>query len=162
VTLANAPDLDLLPGLAIGSPQLFHRGVTHTLVAAVVVGLLGWLGARRRGAAPGMVGRLAGLAALAWTSHVFVDFVTANAEAPHGVPLFWPFVGGYWIAPRPLLAEVTGLDRLGSGAFLRGVVDPAAGRVWLEETGVLITAVAAVHAVRLGRALLRVRTADVA
>jgi hypothetical protein len=95
LTLANAPDLDLLPGLAIGSPQVFHRGVTYTLVAAVVVGLVAWLGARRRGAAPGMVGLLAGLAALAWASHI-------------------------------------------------------------------ITAVAAVHAVRLGRTLLRVRTADVA
>ena len=37
VLFANAPDLDFLHGLAVGDPTVFHRGATHTVVAAALV-----------------------------------------------------------------------------------------------------------------------------
>src|SRR4029450_4324861 len=52
VLFANAPDLDFLPGLAVGDPDAFHRGVTHTLGAAVVGAAAVWLLALCGRAAP--------------------------------------------------------------------------------------------------------------
>src|SRR5579875_1342888 len=72
--LANAPDLDYLPGLLVGHPDAWHRGVTHSLAAA-----------------RGLPGRLALGAALAWASHLLLDFVTQNALPPRGIPLFSPW-----------------------------------------------------------------------
>ena len=31
IAMANAPDLDFLPGSLMGKPALFHRGITHSV-----------------------------------------------------------------------------------------------------------------------------------
>src|SRR5262249_60229677 len=46
LVMANAPDLDFLPGLLTGAPMAYHRGVTHTLGALVVVSVAAWAVAR--------------------------------------------------------------------------------------------------------------------
>src|SRR5579885_3104287 len=127
--LANAPDLDYLPGLLVGHPDAWHRGVTHSLAAALAVaaGVTALAAARR------LPGRLALGAALAWASHLLLDFVTQNALPPRGIPLFSP-----WSA--------------------RTFVGPGSARVWLEQAALLVCAVAAVHA---ARALAAMRAAPV-
>ena len=32
----NAPDLDFIPGLILGRPNLYHHGISHSLGAAVI------------------------------------------------------------------------------------------------------------------------------
>ena len=43
VLMANAPDLDFLPGILVGAPAAYHRGVTHTAGALVVVSVAAWV-----------------------------------------------------------------------------------------------------------------------
>jgi membrane-bound metal-dependent hydrolase YbcI (DUF457 family) len=153
VGMANAPDLDFLPGLLIGRPDAFHRGVTHTLgaalvVAAVAAALLGLLGRPRR-----EVWSAALLVAVAWASHLAVDFVTADVVAPHGARFLWPFSGGYYIAPATLLSEVV-IDRSGPLPFVHSLFAAHTLGVWAEELALLVCAVVLVPAVRALRVAL--------
>lgn len=109
VVLANAPDLDLLPGLMIGDPNRFHHGWTHSLLTAALVGLLvSWLARRERRA------RLFGLGAggtgcvvaALLGSHVLLDMLTQDLRAPFGVPALWPLVDAHFhLAPLFARAE---------------------------------------------------------
>lgn len=121
VVLANAPDLDLVPGILAGDPNRFHHGLSHTLLAAVLAGgVAAWL-ARRRGVGWPVHGwRRSAMAATfmmvasLWASHVVLDVLTNDPSPPFGVPALWPLVSAP-IALGPL--------------FLRAdkVVGPASG-----------------------------------
>ncbi|HLK10081.1 MAG TPA: metal-dependent hydrolase [Candidatus Binatia bacterium] len=143
LVLANAPDLDYVPGFLVGHPDTWHRGGTHSLVAALAVAAVAvaLAGARR------LPWRLALGGALAWASHLLLDFVTANAAPPRGIPLLWPLTARTFIAAHPLLGEIV-VDASGRGAFLRSLLDAGAARIWLEQGALLVCAVAGVHAVR--------------
>jgi membrane-bound metal-dependent hydrolase YbcI (DUF457 family) len=148
LVLANAPDLDYVPGLVLGYPDAWHRGGTHSLVAALAVAAV----AAALASARRLPKRLALGAALAWTSHLVLDFVTANALPPHGIPLFWPWSARTFVAARPLLGELV-IDASGTAAFFRSLIAPESARVWLEQAALLVSAVAAVHALRALAAL---------
>ena len=49
VALANAPDLDLVPGYLFGNPGAYHWGPTHSFAAAILAGTLVGILARRYG-----------------------------------------------------------------------------------------------------------------
>lgn len=147
VALANAPDLDFVPGLLAGRPGAWHRGATHSIVAALGVAAVAWMAVRRRCSAPA---RIAALAGVAWASHLVIDFLTADAEVPPGVPFLWPLSARTWLASHTLLEEVP-LDRSGSLGFLRGLFTPAAARVWFLEALGLLAAVTGLQALRLAR-----------
>ena len=155
VLVANAPDLDFLPGLAIGDADAYHRGVTHTLGAAVVAVAAAWLVARwcgggARGGGPSGAPRPAWWAALAgaaWTSHLLVDWMTVDAVAPAGIQLLWPLSDAWLHAPFDLLGEII-IDPSGRMAFLRSLLTPAALVAWTREVGIVVAVVAAVHAAR--------------
>jgi membrane-bound metal-dependent hydrolase YbcI (DUF457 family) len=101
VALANAPDLDLVPGILLGDPNRFHHGVTHSLVTAVLVGIVAalvaaWFGASWpawKGLGPPGVATALVVASL-WGSHVMLDAVTHDPSPPAGVPMFWPLSSG--------------------------------------------------------------------
>jgi inner membrane protein len=80
--IANAPDLDFILVFALGS-RAWHRGFTHSLAFALVVGLALFLALGRRRA------RRAAAYALAFASHCLLDFATTK-ESP-GLELLWPF-----------------------------------------------------------------------
>ncbi|PSP82116.1 metal-dependent hydrolase [Halobacteriales archaeon QS_1_68_17] len=88
LALARLPDHDLRV------PLLSHRGPTHTLLFAAIVGLavggVGWLlgSGEAFGSAGGPV--LAGLGVLVGTLAV-VSHLLADALTPAGVTPFWPF-----------------------------------------------------------------------
>ena len=98
VILANAPDLDMLPGLLTGDPNRYHQGPTHSMVGAVFAGLAAallhryfgtrWLLRSCLPAGPSGTGMVVGLL---WASHVFLDAFTQDFNPPVGVPLLWPF-----------------------------------------------------------------------
>lgn len=98
VVIANAPDLDLVPGVLLGDPNRFHHGPTHSLLTALALGLaVGWLGRSRlrwplaRGTLGGWTGTAVMVAAL-WASHVALDMVTRDPSSPMGVPALWPLM----------------------------------------------------------------------
>jgi len=171
VVLANAPDLDFVPGLLVGRPDAFHRGVTHTLGAAVLVTVAAWAIARWRGGggtgpregagapAPPRPGWWAALAAAAYGSHLLVDWVTVDAVPPVGIQMLWPLTASWLHAPFNLLGEVI-IDRSGRGAFVRSLLTPTALLAWAHELGVAVVAVASVHVFRAIRAVLAAPVAD--
>jgi membrane-bound metal-dependent hydrolase YbcI (DUF457 family) len=156
VLLANAPDLDFLPGFVVGSPGAYHRGVTHTVAAAVAVGALVWVAGRLRGW-PARVGLWAGAV---YGSHLVLDFFTIDARAPHGARFLWPMSERYFLSPVTVLREIL-IDPSGREAFLRSLAAPPTWGVWAGEVSLLVFVVAAVHVARGGRAVLGVRVRGV-
>lgn len=99
VSMANAPDLDFLPGLFLGQPALYHQGMTHSLswatgVSLIVAGLVSLRGES--------FGPFFGLCFLAYLSHLFMDILGPDNRSPHGLPLFWPISEVYLLSPVSL------------------------------------------------------------
>jgi len=99
--LAQAPDLDFIPGLLIGQPGAFHHGLSHSLGASLAVGLLAaWWGRRRSDAFRwGLAGGVICFV------QVLIDALTADKVAPRGVPLWWPLSSDH-VLFHPLFMDV--------------------------------------------------------
>lgn len=95
ILAANAPDLDLLPGLLVGDINRFHQGPSHSLLAALVFALLV---AVATGRSVGRL-RLATGSTLLYVSHLVLDFLTRDGRAPYGQPLLWPLTDAHFISP---------------------------------------------------------------
>jgi membrane-bound metal-dependent hydrolase YbcI (DUF457 family) len=83
--LANLPDLDVAAGLLFqGDGQIFHRGLSHSLLFAVSMGMICSQSWRVWGEIPRL-----GFAScvLAIFSHITADAIFTNSP----VSLFWPF-----------------------------------------------------------------------
>jgi membrane-bound metal-dependent hydrolase YbcI (DUF457 family) len=87
VALAAAPDLDLLV-------SGFHRTATHSLLSVVLVAAVAALIAWRTG----RVVRVAALCALAWASHIAVDWISVDSSNPQGLQILWPFADTWFIS----------------------------------------------------------------
>ncbi|HEX9366798.1 MAG TPA: metal-dependent hydrolase [Vicinamibacterales bacterium] len=89
--LGAAADLDLLIGA--------HRGPSHSLGASLIVAVIVWASTRswRWGAA----------AALAWASHVLLDWLGEDTWAPIGIPALWPFSRAYYQSPLVIFPSVS-------------------------------------------------------
>jgi inner membrane protein len=75
-----AADLDLLFTL--------HRGPTHGLGVAGLVGIVVYLATRRR--------RLAAAVAAAYASHTLLDWLGTDTSPPFGIMALWPFSRDYY------------------------------------------------------------------
>lgn len=96
-----APDLDFVPGLILGDPGRFHQGPTHSIVAALCVGVLVWF------VAPSVHRWRAGIvAAGGYLSHLALDLLTYDPTPPRGLRLLWPFVEESIHSPVTLLPRV--------------------------------------------------------
>jgi membrane-bound metal-dependent hydrolase YbcI (DUF457 family) len=83
--LANLPDIDVLIGLIFqGNGNAFHRGPTHSLFFALVMGFLASIAWRLWSQIPKMS---FGNCFLLILSHVLADFFLTSLR----VSLFWPF-----------------------------------------------------------------------
>ena len=80
--VANAADLDFLLVFALHT-RAWHRGFTHSIAFALLVGLSFFLALGRRRA------REAAAYGLAYASHAALDFATTRAGG--GLELLWPF-----------------------------------------------------------------------
>ena len=76
-----APDLDLIVGI--------HRGPAHSVGAAAIAGAIAWAFARAKGLRSPVRWGLA--IALAWGSHVLLDWLGTDTTPPIGVMALWPF-----------------------------------------------------------------------
>jgi inner membrane protein len=89
VLLPIMPDLDVFSTAAYGAP-LGHRGITHSLVFALVLGTLAAGATFRRCHVNGW--SLAALFCVIIASHGLLDALTKGGA---DIPFFWPFAGCY-------------------------------------------------------------------
>jgi membrane-bound metal-dependent hydrolase YbcI (DUF457 family) len=89
--VAAAPDLDLLLGE--------HREWTHSVGAAVIAGAIALLITRRW--------RWGLAVMLAWTSHVFLDWLSHDSRPPIGIMAFWPLTHAYYKAGIEIFPAVS-------------------------------------------------------
>ena len=100
VVVANLPDLDFLPQVITG--DRFHRGPTHSLLAASIVSVvLAWLVHRYWSRA--RYRSLLGFTFILYVSHLLLDYFTAGGP---GMQLLWPLSDRYFQAPFPLFPGV--------------------------------------------------------
>ncbi len=146
VAAAMVPDLDVI-GFKLGiaySDSIGHRGVTHSLVFAVILGVLAFLLAKRLNARP--------LAAAIFisascASHGLLDMCTNGGL---GIAFFWPFSHERYFLPwRFIEVSPLTLDRVFSARGLQVLHS--------ELTGVWLPCVVAGIALALPRLLLRAR-----
>lgn len=115
VLLANAADLDVLPGLAVRAPGDYHGRVSHSIAAAVGAGLLAGAAARARG---GCFGPGFGRAVVLYGSHLLLDVFGKVPE--DGLPLFWPFSAQRIGTNRPVFRTIySRRGRFFTGLFTR-------------------------------------------
>lgn len=92
VVMANAPDVDFLPGLLVGMPALYHQGITHSLGFGVMVSAAVATAVRLHGKA---FGTTFGVCLLAYASHLALDSLGPDARPPYGQQLLWPLSDAY-------------------------------------------------------------------
>lgn len=122
VLISNLPDLDLIPGLLVGQPNLYHHGISHSLG----VGLLASVTLAMTLANTLRMHTFNYLRMFLWLycSHLLLDYLSADGRMPFGIPVFWPLSKRYFIAPHPILPGFahSGLDNATIGQFLNSVV----------------------------------------
>ena len=88
IVLANAADLDFIPGILVGNPDLFHHSFTHSFTAAAAAGLLFASAAKiwqKRAFLKHFL-----ISFFAYSTHVVLDFLLDHSP----LPLFWPLTRG--------------------------------------------------------------------
>jgi inner membrane protein len=123
--LGVLPDLDAV-GYWLGVPTsaLFgHRGVTHSLAFALVVGLAGALLLAKRGVPAGAGSRAAVYLVLAMISHGMLDACTNGGP---GIAFFSPFSNARYFFPfRPIAVSPIGVEGVFGERGLRILVSEA-------------------------------------
>jgi hypothetical protein len=96
VAAAAAPDLDIL--------FRSHRTYAHSIGVACLAGIIAWLIARRRSNRPFAV---AFAIALAYGSHLLLDWLGKDSAPPYGLMVLWPFSSRFYISGADLFLEVS-------------------------------------------------------
>ena len=130
--LSNLPDFDMLAGLLVtGNAAAFHRGPSHSLLFAIIMGYVASKIAKRLSTVPPLG---FGLCTALIFSHVLADLVFTSTP----VSLFWPFEVHF----------STGISSLGDvfhGIFFKSIGDMGiflgcmltiALIRWLRRTGI--------------------------
>ncbi len=132
VTLSNLPDFDMLAGLlAAGNGSLFHRGPTHSLLFALIMGYLAAKVAKRISAVPPFG---FGLCSALILSHVLADMIFTSAP----VSLFWPFEVNFTTGTSTLGDVFHGIffKSLGDIGIFLGCMAIIGVVRWLRSSGV--------------------------
>jgi len=112
--LSVLPDLDFLPGILIGRPNVFHHGWTHSIVFCLAAAAL--IAAGLSAAGKPRPAATAGLCLLVLLSHLALDCLSKDRLPPRGLQLFWPFSERYVMSPIAVFLDVNkGVD---NGTFL--------------------------------------------
>jgi inner membrane protein len=99
IFMGVAPDLDFLPGLLLGTPAVYHQGISHSLGAALFIGLAIATFSQLTGET---FYRIFRLCFLSYISHLVIDFFGPDGRLPYGVPLLWPLTNEHFLSPVPL------------------------------------------------------------
>jgi inner membrane protein len=104
IIVANAADLDFLPGLFIGDPNWYHHGISHSLGFAVLVALAYSLLVTLRSREAKW--RPFAICFVLWSSHIGLDYFSIDTRLSYGVPLLWPLSDAYYIAPFAFFPDI--------------------------------------------------------
>ena len=102
VGAALAPDLDLLLRFVDGRNH--HQAESHSVGCALLAGLLAWAVARVWGVP--RPARWGAAAALAWASHIALDYLGRDTHPPIGLMAWWPLSSGHFKFPWPLFMDI--------------------------------------------------------
>ena len=134
MVLANLADLDFLPGVFCNNPNLYHRGCSHSLGAALLCAVFAALYQFWTKKKEGFKVFCVSLAA--YYSHVVLDFFGGTSRP---IPLFWPFNQTVYHWPVWLLNSIP--ERQGIhgtlGFFLSFISLPVVQRLIIEASFVL-------------------------
>lgn len=124
VAMANAPDLDFVPGILVGTPALFHQGVSHSLGVALVVSFAGAAALRPPGVS---FARTFSLSFVSYLSHLALDVFGPDSRPPYGQPLLWPLTGEHFISPLQIFWGVRHAASTSASTleWIAGVIAPA-------------------------------------
>ncbi len=152
VVVGNLPDVDFLFGFLGGEPGAYHRGFTHTVLAAVVFGVVaGTFVSWRRWDrwCPATL-----LCGAAYASHLLLDAFTEDRRGAAGARFFWPLSDAYYISPVTIFREIfiDGGSRLG---FVHSIVAWPTLWVLAREAAIVVVALATLRIVELVRAARR-------
>jgi inner membrane protein len=105
IFMATAADLDFLPGILMGRPDLYHHGITHSLGFALMASLViaGIFSIKMK-----PFSRIFSLCLISYLSHIVIDFFgySSSHRHPPGMPLFWPISGEHFISPVRLYLRI--------------------------------------------------------
>lgn len=99
IVIANLPDIDILPGLLLGNPPMFHRQGTHSIAAGIIAGMLVVMLGRWQKLSKKSILKLGAWTTALYCSHIFLDLLVTDLSPPRGVQLLWPFSNAYFISP---------------------------------------------------------------
>ncbi len=121
VFIANAPDLDFIPGILMGKPNLFHHGISHSLGTGALFSIILALILNYKVSVHIKKDFLIYFSI--YCSHLFLDYISLDGRPPIGIPLFWPLSQEYYISPYPVLPGImhSRLDNATIGQFLNGI-----------------------------------------
>ena len=113
LVVANAPDLDFVPGLLVGEVGRYHHGITHSIGFAAVVGFAFSFGLYLYKGA--VIWRNFLILFSLYFSHVVLDYLSMDTSLPRGVPIYWPLGSEYHIAPFALFSDITRVSSSSAG-----------------------------------------------
>jgi membrane-bound metal-dependent hydrolase YbcI (DUF457 family) len=90
---AIAADFDFIPGILMGNPGRFHHAQSHSVMFAVLAGVVAGLTARKARF------HWASLVGFGYASHILLDFLTFDDSVPQGIPIFWPLLSDVFNSP---------------------------------------------------------------
>ncbi len=129
IFVANFPDVDFALGFAVGDPNRYHHGFTHSFVFVLLVAALGsWVYTRKR---PNRFTFVYAIFASAGISHLILDVLALDTSAPYGCPLLWPFTNEYFISPITLFSDVHRISD--TRQFFPSLLNPHNARTVLLE-----------------------------
>jgi membrane-bound metal-dependent hydrolase YbcI (DUF457 family) len=102
--IATLPDFDFIPGWLIGQPSLFHRGASHSILMAIVVGLTAGFVVkitRRRNFL-----RVATIVFVLYALHIVLDLFGVDYSQPGGFKVLWPFSDGYYKSSHGIFMNI--------------------------------------------------------
>jgi inner membrane protein len=104
MAVANAPDLDYVPGLVTGDLNAYHHAYTHTIAWTALVTAALWLAWRSTGRRAGW--SLFILLFALGCSHLAADWMTDDGRAPYGIMAWWPISDERMISPSPVFMRL--------------------------------------------------------
>ena len=145
--LANAADLDFIPGYFLGTPGDYHWGPTHSFAIAIVVGIAAGSILAASGIAP--VRSVAILSCVsAYASHVILDMLIEHGAHPSpwffhstsiGLQALWPFTSERFMSVWPVFGmPPPSVARNPLAGLLRPEIFPIIGRELLVMMPALI------------------------
>jgi len=138
--IGNLPDFDFIVGFVAGYPGLFHRGISHTVVAAIAFGVAVGAWCQWQGRARFVPTALA--FGTGYLSHLVLDAVTIDHRPPFGGQFFWPFSSEYFLSPVTIFSEIL-IDGRTRADFIRTTVNWQTVGVLLREAGIVAVTVGA-------------------